>query len=92
MAYSDNMNIITAIYTAEQSRKEALTDEVNGFIIDTCFTYDTNKYETGITRDNDKWFIVEYYETKELAEIGHRNWVKKCSDDPNLELKHCEDY
>lgn len=47
--------------------------------IDTCFTNDTGKYETGIKVDNDEWIIVERYPNKTSAIIGHGEWIEKCS-------------
>ena len=55
--------------------------EKNGLIIDTAFVTDSDQpYETAVARpeqNNGDWVIVEAYDTKEEAQIGHDKWVKK---------------
>ncbi len=52
----------------------------NGIIVDTVMIADSEQpFETGIShkRYNDgKWVIVEMYDSKEDAQIGHDKWVK----------------
>ena len=64
----------------EKSRKEALNTEVCGYVVDTCYTIDCG-YETGICYDN-RWIIVERYDSKEEAEAGHSKWVEACKLKP----------
>jgi len=49
--------------------------------VDTCSVSDSDKpYETAIEHPRynaGKWVIVELYDTREEAEVGHKKWVKK---------------
>ena len=60
----------------ERKVKNYTKDEVS---IDTSAVSDSDKpFETGVTHpayNNGKWVIVELYDTKEEAEIGHDKWV-----------------
>jgi len=64
-------------------------------IIDTCAVSDGNKpYETGIQHilyNNNQWVIVEAYNSKDEAQIGHDKWVKIMTSE-NLPdtLKDCQ--
>jgi hypothetical protein len=68
-------------------RSEAMNYYVNGCTIDTVIAFDTGKWETGIKHDGGSWVIVEQYENKALADIGHTKWVKLMTDNPNTPLK-----
>jgi hypothetical protein len=70
-------------------RDGKLTDEFDNIVVDTVMTtFDTGMPETGISQDyGENWIIVEQYETKEEATIGHASWVKKMKEDPNQKLK-----
>lgn len=72
-------------------RETSMREEFGGIVIDTCFTPDTLKWETGISVDNneDKWVIVEMYKNKKEAEEGHKKWIKKLKDNPKIKLKSC---
>jgi len=65
-------------------RKVANT-QVGGASIDTCAVTDSARpYETGIkhSRYNDGWWIiVQLYDSKEEAEVGHKKWVELFSRD-----------
>lgn len=61
----------------------------NIFVVDTCFTPDTNAWETGIKKNDESWIIVEEYETRTLAEKGHKNWVNKLKKNPKIKLNQC---
>lgn len=54
--------------------------EQDGLVIDTCAVTDAAQpYETGICHpsyNDGKWIIVELYDTREEAQIGHDKWVK----------------
>lgn len=56
-------------------------DEKTGLCVDTSMVTDSDKdYETGIEHpcyNDGDWVIVELYDTKEKAQKGHNNWVKK---------------
>lgn len=64
------------------NHQERLVDryEADGVIVDTCLVNDSDQpYETGIKHpcyNNSDWVIVELYDTKEEAQIGHNKWVK----------------
>jgi hypothetical protein len=53
--------------------------EQGDLVVDTVAVNDaTEPYETGIRHpkyNNGKWVIVETYNTKELAQVGHDKWV-----------------
>ena len=77
---SYNTSLMTAMMNAGNNRTDALTDEINNKIVDTCYTSDTREWETAIEYD-DKWYVVEHYgDNKIKASEGHRKWVKKCED------------
>jgi hypothetical protein len=61
----------------DNARKTALNNKVKNGEIDTCLPSDTEKWETGICVESDKWFIVEQYENEQDAKSGHARWVKK---------------
>lgn len=56
-------------------------------MVDTCIAFDTQQWETGISRDEEDWIIVEQYEDRELAEAGHNRWVAALKADPTMELE-----
>ena len=51
-------------------------DEWNDILVDTCFTSDTEKYETYVSNTEGK-AVVEIYKNKKESIIGHKKWVKK---------------
>lgn len=58
---------------------------INGdYEIDTVYANDTELYETGIKFKNNKWIIVEEYETKEQALKGHKKWTKAMNKKPKF--------
>ena len=52
--------------------------EGNEFVLDTCKVTDSSQpYETAIEHpfyNNQKWVILESYDTKEEAIVGHNKW------------------
>ena len=68
-------------------REDALRDEFNNIIVDTCKAPDTGYWETGIRRDT--WIIVEQYDSREEAVEGHKKWVKLMKENPDRELEDC---
>ena len=73
-------SFITGDSALEESRENALTFEKGKLIVDTCYTIDTEYWETGITDEKyesgNDWVIVEEYENEKEAKIGHKKWVK----------------
>ena len=65
-------------------------DEFGNIIIDSCFTPDTQKWETGVKKGDDSWIIVEMYDTREKAIAGHKKWRLKLKKNPKLKLKNCD--
>ena len=61
-----------------ENKDDVLRYEANNLIIDTCIAYDTDLWETGLndSRYYDNWIIIEQYQDKEEAKIGHDKWVK----------------
>ena len=66
-----------------EERKIANT-EINGATIDTCAVTDSNNpYETAISHPNYRnghWIVVQEYNSKEEAKLGHSEWVEKFTD------------
>ncbi len=85
--FSNLFNFLS--YVAQGGNPSDLRGEVVGrdkFIshsrnigVDTCFVKDTNKYETGIWVNDNPIVIVEEYETREEAELGHKKYIDMCS-------------
>lgn len=67
-------------------RDNAFRLEKAYYIIDTCLTIDTGKWETGIQILNKNWVIVEDYNDKDEAKEGHDKWVKLMEEDADREL------
>lgn len=77
-----------------EDRKVAHDEAEGGLVIDTAEVNDGNKrYETAVSHpeyNDDKWVIVEAYDTKEEAAAGHERWKKIMTTDPLPEaLKDC---
>ena len=70
-----------------QNRSNAFRFEKDELIVDTVIPFDTQTWETGISKDNgEKWTIVEQYESEDKAKPGHEKWVKAMQKDPNKKL------
>lgn len=66
------------------ARDNAITDQVGVYTIDTTHTLDQG-WETGISPDNENtWHIVQHYPTAIEAAIGHRDWIKKLIENPDI--------
>lgn len=69
--------------------------EKDDLIIDTARRFDGRQpYETGIEHpeyNDGRWVIVEAYDTKEEAQVGHNAWVEKMTtlELPNI-LRDCQ--
>jgi hypothetical protein len=67
--------------------------ESDDLVIDTCFVTDgAHDYETAIRSplyNNNKWVIVEAYDTKDEAQKGHDNWVDTMTNNPPDKLVEC---
>lgn len=73
------------IFGAEDRRKNALTKETKEFTVDTCLAGDTGCWETGICSDkfnHGEWVIVDEYETRKKAKVGHEKWIKHMKTNP----------
>lgn len=68
----------------EQRLVDNYEDDI--LIVDTCLVTDGEKqYETAIQHPDyykDKWIVVEAYDTKEEAQVGHDKWVKIMTTEP----------
>jgi hypothetical protein len=68
--------------------------EKDGVVIDTAYVTDGNKqYETAIGHpefNNGDWIVVESYDTKEEALIGHNKWVETMTHAIPNELRDCQ--
>ncbi len=65
----------------ENADKAGRTETDNGYTIDTCDTVDFG-WETAIWYKDNDMVIVERYEDKSNAEIGHKKWVEFCKTNP----------
>lgn len=79
MDFEKLVNIYEEMLLNYEQRKVETT-RINNAIIDTSMIMDSSSpYETGICHpdyNQGDWVIVELYDTKELAKIGHKKWVK----------------
>jgi hypothetical protein len=83
-------SLIKALTSDGSHRDDALNCTINNIEIDTCFAPDTGEWETGIYKN--MWIIVEHYEDKNSAVIGHKKWCDVVKDNPNSDLiVDCED-
>ena len=71
-------------------RGDSLNDKIEGIVIDTCYTPDTMKWETGIEVKGE-WKIVEIYKDEHDAAKGHEKWVKMVKENPNQKFEHCKE-
>lgn len=70
-------------------RNTAVTTNIgNNIVVDTVFTPDTGRWETGVERDDNGWVIVEQYSNETSAKSGHRKWVALLTADPTADLKN----
>lgn len=83
------LRVLPNTLTDQPQRRNALTDEFAGIIIDTCCASDTNIWETGILREaiEDGWIIVSQYDSEDEAKREHQNWVAYLKENPDCELK-----
>ena len=70
----------------EKANLTRLHNEFDNVIVDTCFTSDTGKYETGIQVDDKPWVIVELYKTHADSVLGHTKWYQKMKENPKIKL------
>ena len=86
------------LYTTWDDYEDRLVENTKqgDYEIDTCFCNDTNKYETGISKLENDWIIVEEYNTKDEASIGHKKWVEFTKAEPkkaySIELEEWEEF
>ena len=70
----------------EDIRKDVLRDELPTHIVDTCCVYDTGMWETGVAPTNRSFTVVEQYEDRNAAVLGHQKWVQTLTANPHIEL------
>lgn len=77
----DFMQLMYGLSFGAKNRGEVVgRTEVGEYTVDTCHTRDCG-YETGICKDCE-WIIVEYYDNKEDAFIGHERWCNFAKSNP----------
>ena len=74
---------LQALFSGEPIRGEEIGFDrfsSHGFkiAIDTCFTNDTQKYETAIKINDDDMVVVEEYDSAAEAREGHSKWIEIC--------------
>jgi len=75
------MKIINFLKNPLNVRGEIIgNNNVDGFIIDTCWTNDENAYETAIRCKNEKWLVVERCIKKDEAIKMHKKYVKEVKE------------
>ena len=67
-------------------RDDVLRNE-EGYIVDTCVAFDTGTWETGIKPEGASWTIVEQYNDRPDAVIGHAKWVEFMRENPKRKLE-----
>ena len=77
------MNFLDILRNSECIRGETIGNDTftNGpytITIDTCFTRDTNRYETAIIVNRGEIVVVEDYDNSDDAAIGHSSWINAC--------------
>ena len=64
---------------ADCAERAVARHEGDGLLVDTCSVTDSeHDYETAVSHpayNDDKWVIVEVYNTEEEARMGHDKWV-----------------
>lgn len=70
-----------ALYGDYENADKAGRDTVGEYTIDTCETIDCG-WETAIWKNDGEIIIVARYPDKEMATIGHANWVETCRSSP----------
>ncbi len=68
-------------------RKDVFNDVLEKHTVDTVCGFDTNVWETGVEPRGGKWIIVEQYESRDKAKVGHKEWVQKLEKNPNMILE-----
>jgi len=82
------LGILTSLARMENGqyfRDTAITTETEKYTVDTVFSSDTGFWETGIICDgfnDNEWIIVDEYESKKDAEVGHDKRVKYMKKSP----------
>lgn len=56
-------------------------------VVDSCFVYDAQCFETCVFRDDDGGTNVEHYDTMKQAIAGHKKWVRKLKKTPKMKLE-----
>jgi hypothetical protein len=81
------LKLFWAMTIGNPFRNDVFNTKLNsGVVVDTCIAYDTETWETGISRDKGSWIIVQQYESRELAEVGHQEWVVRLTSNPDMKL------
>jgi len=78
-----------AIGNTLEGRDDVFNTELyeGDIIIDTCCAFDTHTWETGICKKNGHFIIVEQYNNRNEAVIGHNKWVEKMTQDKKQHLE-----
>jgi len=86
-AFSNLQEMASGNTKTTELRKDVFNDTIGGTEIDTCVAFDTNEWETGIAQHGEDWVIVEQYESRAKAKLGHKRWVKAITENPDMELE-----
>ena len=68
-------------------RKDVFNSDIGTHVVDTVCSHDTEIWETGVEPKGGKWIIVEQYENRDAAKVGHETWVRDLKQNPKLKLE-----
>uniref|UniRef100_A0A6M3LDB6 Uncharacterized protein n=1 Tax=viral metagenome TaxID=1070528 RepID=A0A6M3LDB6_9ZZZZ len=90
------LNFLEVLASGHRGPLDQITTKLHDdtVIVDSSLPPDTMLWETGIKRTNieGKWVIVEQYEDKEHAELGHQKWVNILTEYPDYPIKDIDNW
>lgn len=84
-------NIKQKILKDFENANKVNRDTIKNITISTVYANDTKKYETAIKNNDCDWYIVEYYNNNNDAEINHKKWVEKIKNKQITQILNLDD-
>lgn len=81
--------IAEQIFGSREFRKDAVTDHVGNFTVDTVETPDAG-WETGVSGADGTWYILDRYNNTNEAMSGHAKWAQYLKTNPKADLSRLE--